>query len=78
MDRRVDNVGRIVLPRNFRQRLGIHTGDIVDVTVQRDFLQVGPGVRRCAICGEENRADLHTIGTKVICTACLNRIKNMN
>ena len=77
MDRRVDDVGRIVLPKDFRKRLGIHRGDIVNVTVEQDVLQVGRRIRRCAICGEENQENLHTIGTRDICTACLRQAKAM-
>lgn len=77
MDRRVDEVGRIVLPKDFRKRLGIHSGDIVNVTVQQDVLQVGRRVRRCAICGNENQENLHTIGNRDICTACLEQAKTI-
>jgi AbrB family looped-hinge helix DNA binding protein len=41
----VDQVGRIVLPKVLRDRLGLTPGSIVDVSVCGDGLHVAPGGR---------------------------------
>jgi AbrB family looped-hinge helix DNA binding protein len=41
----VDQVGRIVLPKALRDRLGLTPGTIVDVSVYGDGLHIAPGGR---------------------------------
>lgn len=77
MDRRVDNIGRILLPKSYRKRMGIHGGDIVDISVRNNLVMVGRRVRRCAICDEEKEEKLHTIGSREICTECLEKAKTI-
>ncbi len=41
----IDSVGRIVLPKVLRDRLGLAPGTVVDVTLYGDGLHVAPGGR---------------------------------
>lgn len=45
MEATVDSVGRIVLPKALRDRLGLTPGMVVDVTQYGDGLHVAPGGR---------------------------------
>lgn len=45
MKTKVDDVGRIVLPKPMRDRLGLASGTIVDVTLYGDGLHIAPGGR---------------------------------
>jgi AbrB family looped-hinge helix DNA binding protein len=45
MKTRVDDVGRIVLPKPLRDRLGLTAGSTVDVSLYGDGLHVSPGGR---------------------------------
>lgn len=36
--RRVDSLGRVVLPAAFRQKLGIHEGDEMDMELEKDSI----------------------------------------
>lgn len=45
METTVDSVGRIVLPKPLRDRLGLTAGAVVDVTLYGDGLHVAPGGR---------------------------------
>lgn len=55
---RVDGQGRIVIPANIRNTLGLKTGSVVTVSLDhQDMIRVEPMYeRRCAICGESVEA----------------------
>ena len=54
MEARVDSVGRIVLPKPLRERLGLTAGSTVDVSLYGDGLHVAPVGRTARL---ERRAD---------------------
>ena len=39
--RRVDDLGRICLPRDYRQQLGIKEGQELEIVIINDFLVIG-------------------------------------
>jgi AbrB family looped-hinge helix DNA binding protein len=41
----VDQVGRVVIPKALRDRLGLSAGSVVDVSLYGDGLHVAPGGR---------------------------------
>ena len=45
MEAKVDQVGRIVLPKRLRDQLGLAPGSTVDVSLYGDGLHVSPGGR---------------------------------
>jgi AbrB family looped-hinge helix DNA binding protein len=45
MEATVDSVGRIVLPKQLRERLGLVAGTTVDVSVYGDGLHIAPSGR---------------------------------
>lgn len=38
MSRSMDELGRVVLPAEFRQKLGIHEGDLMDMELKKDSI----------------------------------------
>lgn len=54
MEAKVDSVGRIVLPKPLRERLGLTAGSTVDVSLYGDGLHVAPVNRTARL---ERRAD---------------------
>jgi len=54
MEAKVDSVGRIVLPKPLRERLGLTAGSTVDVSLYGDGLHVAPVSRTARL---ERRAD---------------------
>ena len=67
----VDKLGRIVLPIEYRQQLGINTDDKVIVSLVDNKISISPIKRVCALCGAEI---LNTEGVRV-CEACTKIIK---
>lgn len=68
MARKVDDLGRIVLPVELRRLHGIHTGDALEISVDGDAIvlrKLSPG---CVFCGGE--ADLSSYRERAVCRAC--------
>lgn len=61
MEATVDQVGRIVLPKVLRERLGLVPGSIVDISAYGDGLHLVPGGRTARL--EERGAKLVAVAT---------------
>ena len=73
--RKVDELGRVVLPVEIRNRLGIDPGDGVEVFLEDDKIILRRVGQKCAVCGSSDK--LIDIGDKQICLDCLQSIKNL-
>jgi AbrB family looped-hinge helix DNA binding protein len=56
VERKVDRLGRIVIPSEMRDRLGLHEGDHVDIAVRDCVLVLTPMIARCSMCGRPQPA----------------------
>lgn len=45
VEAKMDDVGRILVPKPLRERLGLRAGSVVDVSLYGDGLHVSPGGR---------------------------------
>lgn len=70
--RKVDNLGRIVLPAEMRRLLDIDKSD-VEIFVDGDQVLLRKHSPSCVFCGE--RKDLTQFEGKNICAACIARLK---
>jgi AbrB family transcriptional regulator, transcriptional pleiotropic regulator of transition state genes len=50
-DRKVDGLGRIVIPAEIRDHFGLHVGDHLDIHIDGDAIVLTPMVERCPLCG---------------------------
>ena len=67
--RRVDSLGRVVIPAEYRKLIGVAPGDMVDLYVVGDEVAVRRVEPRCVLCGETTRlVERHA---KWICELCL-------
>jgi AbrB family transcriptional regulator, transcriptional pleiotropic regulator of transition state genes len=66
--RRVDDLGRIVLPAELRRLFGIKAGDAVDIAVQADAIVLRKVDRACVFC--DGVSDLGTYRGRPVCAAC--------
>ena len=69
MARKVDGLGRVVLPSEMRKQLGIDVGDLVDISVDEGRVVLEKVEQRCVFCGSTDALREHR--TKLVCTACL-------
>lgn len=74
--RKIDELGRIVLPIETRKRLDIMAGDGVEIFVERDRVILKKYAPACIFCGEVD--DVVNYGDKKICRKCLEELKNLD
>ncbi len=73
MIRKVDSLGRIVIPATLRSSLGVESGDLLEMTVEGEALVLKKFSCVCTFCG--GREDLVTYMDKPVCRQC---IRNMS
>lgn len=71
--RKIDELGRIVLPIEMRNRLEIGPGVGVEIYFENDAITLRKHQEACAICGET--AELSDFKSKKLCKACIAEIK---
>ncbi len=71
--RPVDELGRIVVPKELRRTLGIENGDSVEIFTEDEKIILRKYRPGCVFC--DNASDLSTFGGKPICSACLSKLK---
>lgn len=67
--RRVDELGRIVLPVELRRALEIEERDLLNITMEGEAIMVRKHRAYCLFCGTDR--DLMTYRHKSICRICL-------
>ena len=70
--RKVDELGRIVLPSELRKSLGIEVKDSLEIYTSGDSVILKKYLPACVFCGEAN--DIITFKGKNICKNCLRRV----
>ncbi len=72
--RKVDELGRIVLPIETRKRLGLEAKDPVEIFVEKDRIILKKYEPACIFCGDSNNIVLYK--EKRICKNCLEELKS--
>jgi AbrB family transcriptional regulator, transcriptional pleiotropic regulator of transition state genes len=71
--RRIDQLGRIVIPVEIRKRFGIHDRDSLEISVQGDSVVLTRPVDRCVFCSSTD--DLTEFRQRAVCAGCLNLLR---
>ena len=72
--RPIDELGRIVLPMEFRKKLGIERNSKVLITMNDETVFIKASERLCAMC--KKQGELNTdLG---ICNNCIEKVKKYN
>jgi transcriptional pleiotropic regulator of transition state genes len=69
MARKVDSLGRVVLPAEMRRSLGIRDGDLVDIALDGDNIVLGKVQQCCVFCGTADA--LSQFSGKLVCERCI-------
>ncbi len=72
--RKVDELGRIVLPINIRQSMEISSGDAIEIFADDNKIILQKYHPACIFC--DNANDIVYFNGKRICEDCLSKIKN--
>lgn len=70
--RNVDELGRIVIPKEMRRKMGIANGDPVEIYVESDKIILTKYAECCSFCGAVD--NLSEFRGKAVCENCLKEI----
>ena len=73
--RKIDGMGRIALPIEFKDSVGEVRNSFIEITDREDEIVIKK-LPACAFCGSDK--DLTTFRGKQVCRTCLEKIKRMN
>jgi len=74
--RKVDELGRIVIPIELRNKLDIAIKDPIEIFVDGSSIILKKYEPNCIFCS--NSKELSTYKDKLICSKCLNKISNLS
>jgi len=75
MIKKIDNLGRVVVPKGYRLMLGLQPGDRLDVEVDDGKLLMSPHIDGCTFCGSTSVIGTH-LG-KNVCGECLASLRSL-
>ncbi len=67
--RNVDELGRIVIPKELRKKLGMNSSDPVEIFVENDRIILEKYEERCIFCSSST--ELSDFKEKKICRSCI-------
>lgn len=70
--RRVDELGRIVLPKTFREHLDLKPQDEVKIMIKGDSISITKHKTACLFC--DTKSDILLFGDEPICASCAKKI----
>ncbi|MHB8511747.1 MAG: AbrB/MazE/SpoVT family DNA-binding domain-containing protein [Actinomycetota bacterium] len=73
VSRKVDDLGRVVLPAELRKSFDIREGDHVDISVDEDRIILSKRRNSCTFCGQSN--GLRAFREHNVCASCLTELK---
>lgn len=72
--RRVDELGRIVIPKELRKKFGIDERDSLEIFVDNNMIILKKYEPFCIFCG--NAQDIFTFEGRNICSHCADKLQN--
>ena len=71
--RKVDQLGRVVLPVEMRKAFNIAIGDLVMMSAEGDHIVLEKVEQRCVFCGATD-PPLREFAKKIVCPACVEKL----
>ena len=72
--RRIDELGRIVLPSEIRKTFGIEEKDAIEIYTKDDMILLKKYETACVFCGSSD--NLKTYKDKPVCAKCIKAMQN--
>jgi AbrB family transcriptional regulator, transcriptional pleiotropic regulator of transition state genes len=69
MNRKVDDLGRVVIPAEIRKAFGIREGDHLDIAVDGEHIVLTRLEESCVFCRSVD--DLKEFRGRLVCTGCM-------
>lgn len=73
--RKVDQLGRIVLPKSLRKRYQMNEGDPVEILVQGDHIILERYRPRCVFCGSMD--GVNEFKDRYLCAGCVSDMQQL-
>lgn len=73
--RKVDQLGRIVLPKSLRKLYEMNVGDPIEIFVQGEHIVLEKYKPRCSFCGSDEQVKEYN--NRTICFECLEEVKTL-
>ncbi len=70
----IDELGRLVVPKEMRRKLGIAEGDPLEIHMEGDTIVIKKDINTCVFCGGTD--SLSIFHGKNICESCLSELKS--
>ncbi len=74
--RNLDELGRIVLPMELRNKLGIKEKDPIEIFTKGSSIILQKYERSCIFCGSSEK--LVTYSDKLVCNKCLEKLQKLS
>ena len=71
IERRVDKLGRVVLPIGYRERLGLTENSKVNISMENESISITPIGEKCVMCGSKEEINQ----SLCLCIRCIERVK---
>ena len=71
--RGIDQLGRIVLPKELRRCMNINVGDEMEIFVENGRIVLEKYIPGCIFCGSEEKVSI--FNDKYVCAACIEKMK---
>ena len=71
VEKKIDSLGRIVLPMDFRKALGLDVDTSVSIAIRDNSIFICASDQTCKLCGSKKEISEH-MG---ICSECIRKIK---
>ena len=76
MTRKIDELGRIVIPVEMRSKLHLEKEDAVNIDCVNDQIILNKAKPCCIICRSAD-LKLSTVGEALICSECIEKVKTL-
>lgn len=73
--RKIDQLGRVVLPKGLRHEYEMNEGDSVEILVRGDHIILEKYRPRCVFCSSADQVGEYK--KRFICKACINEVRAM-
>lgn len=75
--RKIDNLGRIVIPMELRRTMNIKNGDPIEMFTDSNGIILKKYGMHCEFCGEDELSELIKDGEKHICRKCIKKFAEL-
>ena len=69
---KIDKLGRVLIPKNLRQRFDLNAEDPIELFTDGDAIVLKKYRKKCAFCGSEE--DVISFKEKYVCRDCINKL----